>query len=116
MTGADSTCSPIRYWGFLPLNSDKNKIASAFPDNCFDDPGKIITGKFVFFLMKAIQLSKLLSCIRLPPTNIASKQLLLISTLLVFIKKSIMPSSPYCEVLFFEYTINGKPTYWGVWL
>ena len=42
-------------------SKDKNKIASAFPDNCFEEPGNIITGSSVFFFIHSIRTSKLLS-------------------------------------------------------
>ena len=63
ITGADLTCSPIKYCGFLPLIKDKNKTASACFESWLDDPGKIITGKPVFseiaFILDSNSLSEI---------------------------------------------------------
>ena len=70
---ADITCSSIKYFGFLPLKSDKNKIASALSDICEESPGNKIIGKSVFSFINNNLLLKLSSTILDPPTSKPSK-------------------------------------------
>ena len=67
--GAARTCLPIKCSGFLPLTTDRNKIASAKEDIYVILPGKIINGRLVLTFTFSINESKSPFTIKLPPTK-----------------------------------------------
>ncbi len=69
MTDEAITCLPIKCSGFLPLITERNKMASAFGDIWFMSPGKIITGSFVAAFTTSSEDSKSPLSIKLPPNK-----------------------------------------------
>src|ERR1035437_9333752 len=65
--GAARTCFPIKCSGFLPLTTDKYKIASAFAEIWLISPGKMMVGRVVTAFSFIMKLSRLSLIIKLPP-------------------------------------------------
>ena len=69
IAGAARTCLPIKCSGFLPLTTERNRMASAKGEIYIILKEKIIDGRFVFTFTFSINDSKSPLTIKLPPTK-----------------------------------------------